>query len=156
MKEKVVTMNLEDKKAYAEVDEILSKMENKYVEKIPKRLRQLIKDKRLQDYKPQISTEIPLDNQNLQKKTYYILAMLNLNYWCDNEEEKKKLIATYTENDKRKEQELREKYNPDNLFKKEEIKTKKEQEENNIALVEYKKSSFIKKVINKIISLFRK
>ena len=149
-------MNLEDKKAYAEVDEILSKMENKYVEKIPKRLRQLIKDKRLQDYKPQISTEIPLDNQNLQKKTYYILAMLNLNYWCDNEEEKKKLIATYTENDKRKEQELREKYNPDNLFKKEEIKTKKEQEENNIALVEYKKSSFIKKVINKIISLFRK
>ena len=46
--------------------------------------------------------------------------MLNLNYWCEDEEERQKLIAIYAENDKKREAGLREKYNPDNIFKKKE------------------------------------
>jgi len=143
-------------KAYAEVDMILSFMEVKYVEKIPKKMRELFENKKLQNYEPKINPQIPLDEQNLQKKTYAILAMLNLNYWCDDKNEKQELIKIYAENDRKKEEELREKYNPDNIFKKNEKENIPNIEEKNTALVEYKESNFFKKIIRKIMNLFKK
>lgn len=140
-------------KAYAEVDVILSYMKNAYVEKIPKKMRELFKNEKLQGYEPNINPKIPLDEQNLQRKTYAILAMLNLNYWCKDENEKKELIAIYAENDKKREAELREKYNPDNLFKKKELQ--EENVEQNTALIEYRESNLLKRIINKIMSFFR-
>ena len=80
-------------KAYAEVDEILPFMEDVYIDKIPKKLRELFKNERLEDYKPNIDPKIPLDEQKLQKKTFSILAMLNLNYWCEDEKEKQDSIG---------------------------------------------------------------
>ena len=121
-------------------------------------MRELFKNEKLQEYVPNINPQIPLDEQNLQRKTYAILAMLNLNYWCEDEKEKQELIAIYAENDKKRESELREKYNPDNLFKKKELqeeKLEKESLEENTSLIEYKESNFFKKIINKIISFFR-
>jgi len=143
-------------KAYAEVDMILSFMEVKYVEKIPKKMRKLFKNEKLQNYEPRINSQIPLEEQNLQKKTYAILAMLNLNYWCDDENEKQELIKLYAENDRKKEEELREKYNPDNIFKKKETENILNKEEKNTALVEYKESNFFKMIISKIMNLFKK
>ena len=143
-------------KAYAEVEMILSFMEVKYVEKIPKKMRELFENEKLQNYEPIINPQIPLDEQNLQKKTYAILAMLNLNYWCDDENEKQELIKIYAENDRKKEEELREKYNPDNIFKKKETENISKIEEKNTALVEYKERSFFKKIISKIMNLFKK
>ena len=146
-------------KAYAEVDEILSFMEDVYIDKIPKKLRELFKNERLEDYKPNIDPKIPLDEQKLQKKTFSILAMLNLNYWCEDEKEKQDLIAIYAENDRKKE-ELREKYNLDNLFKKKETEQKIEEPQKNIsentALVEYKEEKFFKKLIKKIMNFFKR
>ena len=146
-------------KAYAEVDEILSFMEDVYIDKIPKKLRELFKNERLEDYKPNIDPKIPLDEQKLQKKTFSILAMLNLNYWCEDEKEKKDLIAIYAENDRKKEEELREKYNPDNLFKKKETEQKIEEPQKNTSentvLVEYKEEKFFKKLIKKIMNCFK-
>ena len=144
-------------KAYAEVDEILSLMENIYVEKIPKKMRELFKNERLDGYEPKINTKISLDKQNLQRKTLSILAMLNLNYWCEDENEKKELLALYAENDKKREEELREKYNPDNLFKKkEQIIENKEIKQENTQLIEYKEQNIFKKILNKIMNLFKK
>ena len=150
-------MNSDLTKAYAEVDKILSFMETQYVEKIPRKLRELFKNEKLKDYYPIIKKDIPLNEQKLEKKTYAILAMLELNYWCANEEEKQELIRAYSNNDKNREKELREKYNPDNIFR---SKTKEyEQEENTeeiTSLVEYKEESFIKKLINRIKKFFKK
>ena len=146
-------------KAYAEVDEILPFMEDVYIDKIPKKLRELFKNERLEDYKPNIDPKIPLDEQKLQKKTFSILAMLNLNYWCEDEKEKQDLIAIYSENDRKKE-ELREKYNLDNLFKKKETEQKIEEPQKNTAentvLVEYKEEKFFKKLIKKIMNFFKR
>ena len=141
--------------AYAEVCEILSFMEQKYVDKIPKKLLNLFYEERNKDYKINISPNIPLTEQNLQRKTLALLAMLNLHYWCESETEKQELLKLYADNDKKKEEELKEKYNPDNLFKKKETDKSVENEENT-ALIEYKKENFFKKVLNKIMSLFRK
>lgn len=143
-------------KAYAEVDKILSFMDTAYVEKIPKKMRDLFRNEKLQDYEPNINPKISLDEQNLQKKTYAILAMLNLNYWCKDEEEKKELIKLYAENDRKREEELREKYNPDNIFKNKQTESISNTEESNTSLIEYKESNFFKKIISKIMSLFKR
>ena len=143
--------------AYAEVYEILSFMEQKYVDRIPLKLLELFKEEKEKEYKPNINPTIPLDEQNLQKKTLSILAMLNLNYWCEDENEKKELIALYAENDKIKEEELREKYNPDNLFrKKEQIVEDNEIKQENTQLIEYKEQNIFKKILNKIMNFFKK
>ena len=62
-------------KAYAEVDKILSYMEIKYVEKIPKKMKELFKSEKLQGYEPKIDKDLPLDQQNLQRKTLAILTL---------------------------------------------------------------------------------
>lgn len=141
--------------AYAEVYEILSFMEPKYLDMIPKKLLNLFYEEKDKDYKIHINHNIPLTEQNLQNKTLALLAMLNLHYWCKSEIEKQELLKLYADNDKKKEEELKEKYNPDNLFKNKEINKSIESEENT-ALIEYKKENFFKKVLNKIMSLFRK
>lgn len=141
-------------KAYAEVDEILSLMESEYIEKIPKKMREMFKKERPNDYNPLIQIDIPLEEQKLQRKTFAILAMLNLNYWCEDEVERQKLIEIYVENDKKREAELREKYNPDNIFKNRNNIEQKENE--NLALIQYHEENFIKKILNKIINFFRK
>ena len=142
-------------KAYAEVLLILSYMEQKYIDMIPKKLLELFNEEKDKNYQPKINPNISLAEQNLQRKTLALLAMLNLNYWCEDEKEKQELIAIYAENDRKKEEELREKYNPDNLFKKKEKEEKVEEPQESTALIEYKEEKFFKRLINKIISFFR-
>ena len=62
-------MENELSKAYAEVDKVLTFMENKYVEKIPVKMREMFKNEKLEGYNPIINPKIPLDEQNLQKRT---------------------------------------------------------------------------------------
>ena len=135
-------------KAYAEVDKVLSFMENKYVEKIPKKMREMFKNEKLEGYNPSINPKVPLDEQDLQRKTLSILAMLNLNYWCESEEEKEELKKKFYENEKKYQEELREKYNPDNIFSKNQDNII-EPENNQTQLIEYKESVF-RKILNKI------
>ena len=144
-------------KAYAEVDKILSFMEIKYVEKVPQKMREMFKNEKLQGYEPNIDKNIPLEEQQLERKTLAILAMLNLNYWCENQEEKQELLRAYSDNDKKREEELREKYNPDNIFKNKNKEQDAEQETDKItSVVEYKEKNLIKKLLDKIKRLFRR
>lgn len=45
-----------------------------------------------------------------------MIAVLDLNYWCKDEEEKLKLKKKFGENELKYQEELKEKYNVDNLF----------------------------------------
>ena len=133
----------EIQEVYCEVDAILEMMEEKYVNKVPSQLRELFKEQKDKKYEPKIYANIPLTEQNLKRKTIVILAMLNLNYWCEDEKEKQDLIQMYAENDKKREEELREKYNPDNLFKKKIIE-KNQEEKESTSLTIYKEKIFQK------------
>ena len=145
---------------YAEVCEILSFMEPKYVDKIPKKLLNLFYEESEKDYKISINPNIPLTNQNLQRKTLALLAMLNLHYWCESETEKQELLRLYENNDKKREEELdklREKYDPDDLFKKEEqVIVENEVKQENTQLIEYEEKNIFKKIINKIMKFFKR
>lgn len=62
--------------------------------------------------------------------------MLNLQYWCKAENEKERLKSVYAENERKYQDELREKYNPDNLFKNKQRVVEEKFEKT--AMVEYK------------------
>lgn len=143
---------LENKLAYSEVYEILNLLDNKYISKVPKNIIDFFEEERMKEYKPEINLDIPLTEQKLKRKTMILLSILNLDYWCENEDEKKKAKEQFiiNENEKRK---LAKKYNPDNLFKKQ--KENKLQNEK-IELIEYKKDNFVKRIFDKIKRLLRK
>ena len=141
--------------AYAEVDSIIELLEDKFANRIPEQVREFFKKEKNDDYIPKIRSDIGLDEQELKAETISILTLLQLNYLCDSEEEKQEILSELQENDRLKEEELREKYNPDNIFKRRDeriISTEKEEK----ALVEYKNHNFIRKIINKIIKMFRR
>ena len=136
---------MENMLAYAEIDEILNLLEDDYRERVPKKVRDFFKEEKIKDYHPEIDIEKPLIEQNLKRETMVLLAILNLNYWCENEEEKQRFLNELDKNEEEK-KELEEKYNPDNLFK----KKQDESTENNLQIVEYKKPNFIQILLTKI------
>lgn len=144
-------MVMENMLAYAEIDEILNLLEDDYRERVPKKVRDFFKEEKIKDYHPEIDIEKPLIEQNLKRETMVLLAILNLNYWCENEEEKQRFLNELDKNEEEK-KELEEKYNPDNLFK----KKQDESTENNLQIVEYKKPNFIQILLTKIKKIFKR
>ena len=138
-------MVMENMLAYAEIDEILNLLEDDYRERVPKKVRDFFKEEKMKDYHPEIDIEKPLIEQNLKRETMVLLAILNLNYWCENEKEKQRFLNELDKNEEEK-KELEEKYNPDNLFK----KKQDESTENNLQIIEYKKPNFIQILLTKI------
>ena len=114
--------------ASAEINEILKYLPKEEVEKIPSKLREFFKEVSSKDYVTNINPNMPLDKQQIKEKTKDIIALIYRNYWCS-EEERKELDQKLIENDKKFEEELREKYNPDNIFKNNVTTTKKEESE---------------------------
>lgn len=141
-------MKKDDMIAYAEVDEILNLLENAYKEKIPEKIINFFKEERDKEYKVEIDVNRPLTEQNLKRDTFVLLAILNLNYWCETEEEKQEFLNELEQNEKEK-KELEERYNPDNLFK-------NKQKAEGLQMVEYKKPNFIQRLLDKIVKLFKK
>lgn len=114
--------------ASAEINEILKYMPKEEVEKIPSKLKEFFKEVASKDYVTNINPDLPLDKQQIKEKTKDIIALIYRNYWCS-EEERKELDQKLIENDRKFEEELREKYNPDNIFKNNVTTTKKEEPE---------------------------
>ena len=142
--------------AYAEIDEILNLLEDKYREKVPEKVRTFFKEEKMVDYKPTIDVNTPLIQQNLKRETIVLLAILNINYWCENEEEKQFFLNELAKNEEEKKR-LEEKYNPDNLFKNNnDVSPDKIVEPQNISMVEYKKQGIFKRVLDKITRFFKK
>ncbi len=144
-------------RAYSEVDAILEKMDKANVEKIPIKLRKMFKEEKDVEYQNKIDIYNKVQKKELEPKTLTLLAMLYLNYWCENDEEKNSLIKQYAENDRKSEEETREKYNPDNLFKNKE--KNKEQIANNsteTSLIIVEKEKWYKKIFNFIKKFIKK
>lgn len=139
------------RKAYSEIYEILNLMESEYTDKVPDKLKKLIISEKDNSFKPNIKIDIPLENQNLQKETLTILAILYLNYWYESEQEKQELIKLFDGADRQKQ----EKYSIDNIFKKRQKVTNTIEENSDTSLIEYKENFFLK-LINKVKRLFKR
>lgn len=148
-------MILDDMMAYSEVHEIINLLDEKYKDKIPEKIREFFDKERLKDYKPEIELDIPLKKQKLKRETIVLLAVLNLNYWCDTLEEKQKILDEFTENENER-QELLNRYSPDNLFNKRQDTENGFTNTEDLSIIEYKKPSFIQTLLSKISRLFKK
>lgn len=121
---------------YAEIDTILSLMEDKYVNKVPEEIIDLIKSEKKSDYEFKIDAGKPLENQNIHKETVSFITMLHLNYWCEDDFERNILIR--------------------NLKNKEINKKQNEAENKETSLVKYENNNFIKRLFNKIKKIFKR
>lgn len=142
-------MKEERRAAYAEVDEILDLLDNEFTEKVPTKIREFIKQNKDTEHIPNIDPNASLADQDLKKETISFLTLLQLNYWCESEEEKQEILRELVNTDKIREEELREKNNRNNIF---EDKNNKQPE--NVAVVEYKEPNLIRIILNKIKSMF--
>lgn len=104
------------KKAFSEVDMILDLIDSEMKNKVSANFIKFIKEEKDNNYKTNINPELPLEEQNILPETIDILALLKLNYWC-NEEEKKELLKVLNKNEQQFQKEAKEKYEIDKLFK---------------------------------------
>lgn len=139
------------KKSLKETYEIIQNSENKIIEKIPNNFLKFIEDNMDKNY----NLKINFDDENWKNKinndTKAILALIYRDYIVD-AEKRNKLIQEEKAQREIYEKELREKYNPDEIFKN---RTVKEDEViNNNQLIEVKEAPWYKKIIESILRIF--
>lgn len=134
---------------------ILKNIDNVYTEKLPQKFKDFLEQNQSATYIPNIDLSKELKDMKLKKETRNILELMYLNYWST-PEEKKEFMDILNENERKYQEYINEKYNPDNLFKNKKYTSKKleETETEEVALVEYNESLF-KKIWNKILSMLR-
>ena len=141
------------RKAYTEVDNFIELLDEYHKSKIPKKLREFFKNEKEKKYIKNIYRNIPIKEQNLLKETLSLIAFLNLQYWCDDEEERKRLRKIYTENEKTSMKQMKLKYDINNIFKERRKEIIEGEPKDNVAIIRYK-DSLIQRIINKIKKFF--
>lgn len=140
-------MNMQTKEIYSEVYSILNLLGEDYIKKLPTDLFNMIEEERKQDYNPQYDLK-NFEGQSIKRASLSMIALFHLNYWCKSDDEKNNLKQIFRKNQEKYQTEIREKYNPDNIFK-----NKKENIDNDslneVDLIEYKETIF-KKILKKI------
>lgn len=131
------------------------------IDRIPNKFIQFLNDNCLKDYECDFDYTKPLKELDISNEARGLIAMICLNYWCTNKEQKELFKKHLTENELKYQEELRKKYNTDNIFNnkpkyvKESIKESNIQEEN-MAMVEYIELKWYQKIFAKILNIFRK
>lgn len=137
--------------AYAEVCKILEYIPRQDFYKIPSSVRKMLQRRKSRGYQVVFDPNKPLEKQNLQRKTLILLSTFHLYYWCE-EETKEKLLNFYWQNGKRKQEELRKKYNTEDIFQRD-----KRADTKNISVsMVVCQESKLQKLWNKLRQLFRK
>lgn len=145
-------VSVRTRQAYSEIDEFLGLLSDEQRNKVPQKLREFFREEKDENYIKGISPTEPIKNQNLKEETLGIIALLNLQYWCEDENEKQRLKEVYAKNEQVYQEMLQVSFNPDDIFKKRTSNVEKEQEQSeNTQLVEYKEP-IIKRIFNKILN----
>lgn len=145
-------VSINTRKAYSEVDEFLSLISEEQRNKIPENIREFFKQEKDKEYFKGINPNIEIKKQNLLEETLAIIAMLNLNYICEDEEEKERLKEVYTNNEKKYQDLFQVAFNEDSIFGlKEDFALKLEEQ-----IIIPEEENIIKKILNRIKRIFRK
>lgn len=152
-------MTMEYRQSLTELNTIIHYMDIEYLKKLPQKFIEFVNLNMDKDYIPNIDKNTPINEQKLKEDTKVLLSLLYRNYWCD-DEKKRALIQEDLVAKNNYEKELREKYNPDNIFKNKskvaENTIEPQKEENNTELIEYTEPKWYQKIFAKILSIFKK
>ena len=134
-------------KAYTEILEIIKYFPENEYSKIPKEKIEFYKNNMDKDYSFKINPDMDLSEQNISPEANAIIINLYTNYFAT-EEQKNKIEEILNLNQQKDDQLKRERYNPDNIFKKENKEIIEESENSNsnseISLIEQKETFFTK------------
>lgn len=147
-----MSISANTRQAYSEVDEFLGLITEKQLNKIPNKLRQLFKEEKDINYTKGINPNIPIKDQNLKDETLAIIALLNLQFWCEDENEKARLREVYAKNEERYKEFLQIAFNPDEIFKSRQEVSKEKIEEQQVVPF---KQSILKLILNKLKGIFK-
>lgn len=143
--------NVELKNTLFEVSVILKNIDKNLSNRIPERIKEYIETNKSQSHNFKYDYDKSLSEQRMLKTTEKYLTMLFLRYWCTNEE-KTKVLDVMKRNEEKYQKEIKEKYAPDNLFKKSNVENVKKE----VALVEVKEEKWYKKILIFFRNWFRK
>lgn len=144
-------------KAYKEVIEILKYVPQESVNKIPKTMLETFEKKMDKDYVFNVDINKSFEEQNLLEETKDIFAVIFRDYWAT-PYQRERILAKEKYDLEKLEEEKREKYNPNNIFKKKDandsISLDNELHNNTNLPIEVKKEKFYEKIINFFKNLF--
>ena len=144
-------VNVQYANAMAETLHYLKGIRKEDIDKIPKSFIKFLEENASKEYICNFDYHIPLKELNLLDETKGIIGTICLNYWCNTQEQKQAYLKRLNESEMKFEEEIREKYNPDNLFK--DKKTIIETTNNFVAMIGYKED-FFTKLIKKLKNIF--
>lgn len=154
----VENISIEYANAYTEVLGILSKMSKNDYNKIPREMIQVFEIYSNKEYAFEYNLKKDFDQQGISKRAKLILAILFRDYWA-NDNQREKIIAKQNYDRQKLEEEKRKIYNID-IFKNKENNIETDGIDNiseQVNMIQYEhKESIIKKIINKLKSIFRK
>ncbi len=147
-------MNKINSEIYVDISVIISMMPKEMKSKISNSFINFIENNKSKNYVSNINPKVPLREQYIRKETKEMLGIIYRDYLC-NDEERINLIHQEKRELEEIESEKREKYNLDNIFKKNNINEndKGKSTKTEVSIVEYKES-IIKRIIIKIKKLF--
>lgn len=137
--------------ALSEVDDILTFSDETIISRIPKSFVQFVRENKDKSYITNINPYLALEEQNIHEKTKALMSLIYRSYLAT-EEEKKAFVEKDREEFEKIEALKAEKYNPDNIFKNNNIKPEPVKPEVSIAVIEEK--NIFKKIIAKIKNIF--
>ena len=140
-------MNIQTKEMYSEVYGILETLGEKYINKLPKDLYELIKSSKSNSYSPKYDLDTLSQDKSIKRESLSMIALFHLNYWCDTEAEKQELKELFKKNDEKNLALKRANYNLSNVLKKEEVVEEKVTE---TSLVKVEKDNLFFKILKKI------
>lgn len=150
-------MNEENKNAYSEVIEILKLVDDeKKLEALPMEMLELLKSKVNPEYKPEISKDIPLDEQNLQPETYAILNWITQKYWNNEIVKTDVTLEENTVNEQPESISIDEEKNENNSFESTDIEFKNEKNTNSNLPVLLDNLKWYEKIKIRIIEFFKR
>lgn len=133
---------------------ILENSSKTIIEKIPTKFLEFIKNIESKTYEFNYDKSKSLNEQNLKPETRGLIALVYEKYICNDDERRvyiKKCQSVMEEQERLK----REKYNPNDLFNKED-KNIIEKSKNEVQIKVCKKENFLQKIIKNVKKLFKK
>lgn len=132
--------------AAVEVLNILDRTKTEDIQKIPQSFIKFLTEIASTEYKTSRNK-----SELLNQKTKEILGVIYINWWCS-EKEKEQYKNKIIQMERIRQEKLREKYNPNNIFA---DRKKTEKESETLAIIGYKKNIF-QKIFEKFVGIFKK
>lgn len=143
-------------RAYTEVLEILKHIPKDELERIPKSELQFYEDNCDKNYKYEYNLDLAVDKQAISKEANTVIVALYMNYFA-NEKQKGIIEKILKQNSIEEEKAKSVKYDVNKIFEKNKNDQVRANKSENLPVdISNNQDSFIKKIINKIKSLFKK